>query len=173
MRYINRGRKVPTGWVTFCFGWDIKPRAYCTLRVGIISSLSLAKLIYITGCPRRVFCFNRQNTCDIWCCHSGECETAVLWCIMSRNLIGVCWCLGGICPVPSSDYTSDSVLKNENFVPSRRQWIPVVTSRTTEVFRSITIPRNWNGSSTFIDGTWLQEMWSRLQLLMEGNNARR
>ena len=93
MRFINHGRKVPTGWVTFCFGWDIKPRAYWTSRVGIIPSLCLAKLIYITGCPRSVFYFNKRKTCDIWRCYSGECEIGVLWCKMSCILIGICLCL--------------------------------------------------------------------------------
>ena len=65
---------------------------------------SLAKLIYITGCPRSKFYFNR---------------------------------------------------------------------RKTKVFKSVTSPRNWNSSSTFVEGTLLPEMYSRLHLLVQGKNVRR
>jgi len=104
---INHGHKVPTGWVTFCFGCHIKPRAYCTLRLGIIRPLSLSlshtKLIYITGCPRSVFYFSR---------------------------------------------------------------------RKTKLFKSATSSWNWNISSTFVNGTLLQEVCIRLHLLMQGTNVR-
>jgi hypothetical protein len=62
MRFINHGRKVPTGWVKFLLWEGYKTKGILHFGSGnnvvnLSLSLSLAKLIYITGCPRRVILF--------------------------------------------------------------------------------------------------------------------